>query len=230
MLYNAVRLLGRFCFGVLGRLEVHGLEAVPPYGPLIIVANHLSFSDPPVMVIAFPRMPSFIAKQEIFGNPLSRLLFREFNVYPFDRSSSGLDAVRLVLRLLAQDQAVVIFPEGHRSPDHSMKRAKAGAAYLALKSQAPILPVGIFGTEKFPSWRMPLPLCRFQVNIGQPFSLPVLEGNPSREVLGSLQDMIMYRIAALLPADYQGVYAVSPSSGTGAVGQPRSSGAGTSAT
>jgi 1-acyl-sn-glycerol-3-phosphate acyltransferase len=115
--------------------------------------------------------------------------------------------MRAALQLLAQDRAVVIFPEGRISANHAMEEAKPGAAYLAIKSQAPILPVGIYGTEKFPPKRMPLPLCRFRVNIGQPFTPPVLEGRITHDVVNSILDMIMYRIAALLPEEYQGVYA-----------------------
>ncbi len=209
-LYRLGRAGARFCFNVFGRLEVVGQEGVPPFGPLIVVANHLSYADPPVLAASIPRPLYFIGKQELFANPISGAVMRGGHVYPLERSGiGGAQAMRLVLRLLAQDHALVIFPEAHRSPDHTMKEGMAGAAYLALKSQAPILPVGITGTEKTPGWRMAFPLCRFTVNIGQPFTLPVLEGRPSRQVVESMRDMIMYRIAALLPEDYRGVYALT---------------------
>ena len=211
-IYQAGHRLGRFCFGNFGRLEVIGRESVPPYGPLIVVANHLSYTDPPLLVASLPRPLHFIAKQELFRHAISRYVLRQFNVSPFDRSGHGVDAMRLMLRLLAEDRAVVIFPEGHRSPDHTMKEAMPGVAYLALKSQAPILPVGVTGTEKFPGWRMPFPMCRMRANIGQPFSLPVIESTPSRQVLESLRDMVMGRIAAMLPKEYRGVYAISAQS------------------
>lgn len=207
LLYWAGSRLARFCFSNFGRLEVSGREAVPPYGPLIVVANHLSLTDPPLLVASLPRPMNFIAKQELFGNPVNRYILKRFNVSPFDRAGQGAGALRLMLRLLGEDGAVAIFPEGHRSPDHSMKAGMLGVVYLALKSQAPILPVGVSGTEKFPVWRVPFPLCRLRVNIGQPFSLPVLEGTPSRPVLESIRDMVMSRIAALLPEEYRGVYA-----------------------
>ncbi len=206
----------RFCFSNLGRLEVNGREGVPPYGPLIVAANHLSFTDPPLLVVSIFRPLHFIAKRELFANPISRNFLRNFHVSPFDRSGLRIDAVRLLLRMLAQDQAVVVFPEGHRSPDHTMQHGELGVVYLALKSQAPILPVGLSGTEKLSAWRMPFPLCRLRANIGQPFTLPVLEGRPSREVLHSLQDMIMGRIAALLPEQYRGVYSSGASALRGA--------------
>ena len=207
-MYWAGHFLARFCFGNFGRLEVAGREAVPPYGPLIVVANHLSYTDPPLLVASLPRPLHFIAKQELFGDSIRRFTLRKFNVSPFDRSGNGVDAMRLMLRLLAEDRAVMIFPEGHRSPDHTMKEAMLGVAYLAFKSQAPILPVGVTGTEKCSSWRMPFPMCRMRANIGQPFTLPVIEGKPSRQVLGTMRDMVMGRIAAMLPEEYRGVYAI----------------------
>ena len=208
LLYQPFRALARFCFNVFGRLEVTGRECVPPYGPLIVVANHVSYNDPPVLVPSMSRPLDFLGKKELFGNPISRFVMREFRVHPLDRFGTGVDAMRIAIDLLAQDRAVVIFPEGHRSPDHAMRPAKAGAAFLAIKTQAPILPVGIYGTEKFSPKRIALPLCRFHVNIGQPFTPPVMEGRISRDVVNSVQAMIMGRVAALLPEEYRGVYAL----------------------
>ena len=206
-MYSVGRGLARFCFSVLGRLEVTGREAVPPYGPLIVVANHLTFNDPPVLVPSIPRTLSFLGKKELFNNPVGSTLMRGFNVYPVDRDTAGLGAIRAGLHLLAQDQAVVIFPEGRRSPTRSLTEVMHGAAFLAIKSQAPILPVGIYGTEKFSHWRMPFPLCRFRVNIGQPFTPPVLEGKVSKAAVSGIMDLIMQRVAMQLPEEYRGIYA-----------------------
>ncbi len=210
ILYPISRHLARFCFGTFGRLEINGQEWVPPYGPLIVVCNHLAATDPPLLVASMARTLHFIAKQELFHNPISRYILKSYNVSPFDRSGSRADALRLLLRFLNEDRAVVVFPEGHRSPDHTMQAGMLGVVYLALKSQAPILPVGVSGTEKINGWRMPVPLCRMRANIGQPFTLPVLEGKASREVMQSILEMIMYRIAALLPPEYRGVYSLKP--------------------
>jgi 1-acyl-sn-glycerol-3-phosphate acyltransferase len=207
LLYKPGQALARFCFTAFGRWEVEGREFVPPGGPLIVVANHLSYADPPLLVASFPRRLTFIAKQELFANPIMGVLLRQVGAYPLDRSGTTVNTMRQMLRLLAQGCAVVTFPEGHRSPDHTMREGMAGPAYLAIKSQAPILPVGITGTEKIPSWRIAAPLCRFKVNIGQLFNPPTLEGTLTREVV-SVRDMIMYRIAALLPEEYRGVYSI----------------------
>ena len=206
VIYPLGKYLGRFCFGAFGRLEVKGHESMPPFGPLLLVCNHISYIDPPLLVVTIGRRLNFIAKKELFANPLSRIALKQFGVYPFDRSGPAVDTVRLSLDLLSQDQALVVFPEGRRSSDHSLQQGLPGAAYIALKSQAILLPVGITGAEKVPLWRIPFPFVRLSVNIGQPFSLPVIEGTPSREVMKSLSDMIMGRIAALLPEQYRGIY------------------------
>ena len=218
LIYPMGKMLGRFCFGGFGKLNVTGLECVPPFGPVILIANHLSINDPPVLVATINRQLNFIAKQELFGNPVSRAILTRFGVHPFDRSGRAVDIIKLTLRLLAQDQTVVLFPEGTRSPNHTMQKGLPGAAYIAMKSQATILPVGLVGTENFPSWRMAVPLCRIGVNIGQPFSLPLIEGRPSHEVLQSMADMMMSRIAALLPKKYQGVYGLPSAVDPGAAG------------
>ena len=213
-IYPMGKYLGRFCFGTFGRLEVKGHDSVPPFGPLLLVCNHISYIDPPLLVVVIGRRLNFIGKRELFANPLSRFILKQFGVYPLDRSGPGVDTVRLSLDLLSRDQALVVFPEGRRSSDHSLHQGLPGAAYIAMKSQAILLPVGITGTEKVPLWRILFPFVRLSVNIGQPFSLPVMEGTPSREVMKSLSDMIMGRIAALLPEKYQGIY------GTAVTGPP----------
>ena len=124
-----------------------------------------------------------------------------------------MQALRWVLNQLNHDQVVVIFPEGTRNPG-AMKKALPGIARLALKTQAPILPVGMTGTETLEqAYRVWYPNRKIRVNIGQVFSLPVIEGKPNKEVLESLSDMIMGRVAALLPESYQGVYKTGLSSG-----------------
>ena len=73
-----------------------------------------------------------------------------FNVSPFDRSSAGIDAVRVLMQNLERDRSVVIFPEGTRSPDGTLQKGMLGVVFLALRSQAPILPVAVTGTNKVP--------------------------------------------------------------------------------
>ncbi len=206
IIYRFGYLLGRSCFRAFGRMDVVGAECVPRYGPLIVVSNHLSLNDPPLLVAAIPRPLFFIGKKELFGSPISRFLMRAFHVSSSNRAAAGIDAVRVLMQNLERDRAVVIFPEGTRSPDHTMQKGMLGVVYLALKSQAPILPVALTGTEKFPLWRIPFPFRRMRASIGPPFTLPVIEGKPSKEVMSSMLGIVMGRIADQLPPEYRGIY------------------------
>ena len=205
-LYRLGRPLARFCFGNFGRLEVIGEENVPPRGPLILACNHMAFTDPPLLVAAIPRPLHFLGKTDLFANPLSRFLMRGFHVFPYDRSTASTDTMRTMLALLDQDRAVALFPEGTRSKSHSLQRAQLGIVYLALKSQAPILPVGVTGTQNLRGWRMPFPLCRLTANIGPPFTLPAVEGRTPRPVMEGMLRMIMERVALQLPPEFRGIY------------------------
>ena len=213
--YWAAVSLAKMCFTAFARWEVDGAEAVPPKGPLIVVANHLSNSDPPMLVASMPRKLNFLGKRSLFSNPLGAWFLDAVGVHPIDRERPGIDALRWELDLLQQDRAVVVFPEGVRSQSGGMSRGMPGVAYVAARSQAPILPVGITGTENIPSyWRIAFPLCHVKIKIGEPFSLPVLEGRLSRPVLEGLTDMIMGRVAALLPNSYKGYYATPEKAGS----------------
>jgi len=207
IIYRIGTLAGRFCFRAFGRLEITGAEGVPKFGPLIVVSNHLSLNDPPLLVAAIPRPLYFIGKRELFSNVIFRFWMQAFHVSPFNRSAAGIDAVRVLMQNLGRDRAVVIFPEGTRSPHSTLQAGMLGVVYLALKSQSAILPVGVTGTEKFPLWRIPFPFRKMKASIGQPFTLPVIEGKPSKAVMSNLLDMVMGRIADQLPAEYRGIYA-----------------------
>jgi 1-acyl-sn-glycerol-3-phosphate acyltransferase len=190
-----------------GRFTVTGQEAMPPYGPLLVASNHLSLNDAGTLVVALPRQVVFLAKKELWEKPVGRFYCNAVGAVPLDRERGGGEALRYALAALEQDKAILMFPEGRISPTSELQRARTGLAWLALKTQAPILPVGIAGTEKFASWHMPVPLASWQVNIGTPFTPPHIEGPITKSVLNSVTDMVMERIAALLPESYRGAYA-----------------------
>ena len=189
--------------------QVVGRENVPPMGPLIIVANHQSNFDPTLVSTSIPRRVRFLAKEEIFqGGPVVRWFLRSYGAFPLNRRGADIGAYRWALSQLAIDRAIAVFPEGTRNPG-AMRRVEPGVTRLALKSQAPLLPVGITGTEKLGNLlRVFNPTGKISVNIGTAFSLPSIDGRLGPEVLDSLTDMIMGRIAALLPTSYQGVYRI----------------------
>ena len=204
--YRAAKLLARVMMPTFGRIEVEGAENVPPFGPLIIAANHQSNADPPVLVHAFPRPIWFVAKRGLFVTPPVRYLLRRLHAHPVARDGRDVDAVKWAMEQVAADHALLVFPEGTRSSG-ALGPGGDGLAYLALRTQAPVIPVGITGTERINNYvRVAFPFTRVKVAIGEPFTLPVVEGRLPRAALHSMTETIMERIAALLPPSYRGVY------------------------
>ena len=190
--------------------QVSGIENVPPVGPLIIVANHQSYFDPTLLSTSLPRKIVFLAKSELFKGFIASWFLRSYGAFPLNRDSSDIRAYRWALNHLSHDGAVVLFPEGTRT-NGSMRKAHTGVARIALKSSAPLLPIGITGTERIQGTaRIFSPTGRIKMNVGSVFSIPSIDGNPSREVLNSLTYMIMQRVAALLPSSYHGIYRFQP--------------------
>ena len=207
--YRLGRVLSRIFIPTFGSITVTGQERVPRDGPLIIVANHQSNADPPVMVYAVPRPVFFMAKRSLFWGPMVSYLLRAVHVYPVDRDGRDMDALRWAQRTLESGRALLIFPEGTRSPG-ALRKATDGLAYLALSSGAPVLPVGITGTERIRGmFCIAFHFQRLRVTIGEPFTLPRGEGRLDRAQLQAATGEVMDRIAAVLPPEYRGVYAGS---------------------
>lgn len=219
LLYRVANAITRNQLRVFGPCSVEGLEAVPPMGPLIVVANHLSNLDGPLLSAVIPRRLRFIARRGLF-KPVAGSLLRTYGVYAVDNGGRSHEAFFWARKQLNRDGTVAIFPEAQRNPG-GMEKATLGAALIALRTQAAILPVGITGTERLaPLWRVLAPASEVTVRIGQPFTLPDIRGRLGREQLQSLSDMIMHRVAALLPVEYQGVYRLAPAQ------RPEAAGAG----
>jgi 1-acyl-sn-glycerol-3-phosphate acyltransferase len=142
---------------ILFRIEHSGMEVLPPEGPLLIVSNHVTYFDPFWIGVACHRRIRFMAWDKIFSFAPAGMLFRWLGAFPVSLTKPESGAYKTALRILKQGQALVIFPEGGRSTDGSLMHFKNGAANLAMKSGAVIVPVAIAGGEKVWSRNMRLP-------------------------------------------------------------------------
>lgn len=199
----------KILMSTLCRIEVIGRENVPPYGPYFIVFNHIDTLDAPLMVVFWPYQPEGLTAAENFSNPIIGTLMRMYGAIPLKRTQYDRDALEKGLAVLKSGSPLVMAPEGTRRRHPGMQLAKPGIAYLALKAQAPIVPVGLTGTEQWlPSWkcfRRP----HITMTIGQPFSLPAetITRENRQTKLEEYTTIIMKHVAEVLPPAYRGVYA-----------------------
>ncbi|MDH5695358.1 MAG: 1-acyl-sn-glycerol-3-phosphate acyltransferase [Dehalococcoidia bacterium] len=205
--YYVGRIIVRTLFILLTRWQIKGRENVPSQGPLLIVANHLNLTDPPLLGVSLGRKVIFMAKEELFRSRFSAYFVSSFGSFPVHRGKLDRKAMRQSEQVLADSLALVMFPEATRSKSGQLQPAFPGSALIALRSGAPILPVGITGTEKIKGMAWILRRPRITVNIGHPFYLPPIGSKLTKEELAEHTDFIMERIAGVLPPEYRGNYA-----------------------
>lgn len=202
--YHAGKIVVRILVFLLARREVKGTENIPRQGPLLVVANHMTLIDPPLLCISLNRKVMFMGKEELFQSRLSSYFMRGFGVFPVHRGRADREALRKAERFLAEGLALVMFPEGMRSKNAQLQPAFPGSALIARRSGTPILPVGITGTERIKGigWLLRRP--RITVHFGHPFHLPPATSKSTKK---ELTNYIMERVAELLPQEYRGTYA-----------------------
>lgn len=206
--YHAVNRVVRGFFSLLCRVDSSQLDRLPQQGPAIVVANHVNFLEAPILMTWLDN-PAFtgIAKRESWKSPLLKFLFDLWEIIPIDRGMVDRDAFNQALRVLDQRKILAISPEGTRSKDGRLLKAKAGVSILAMRSGAPIVPVAVWGHENFWSNLKHLRRTDLHIAVGQPFR-PTTEGaGLSRDIREAVTDEIMYKIAELLPEKYRGAYA-----------------------
>jgi 1-acyl-sn-glycerol-3-phosphate acyltransferase len=204
--------LSRAAFALLADLHIEGKENLPQGGPLIVVANHFSFADPAAIVRVAPWPLDFLGGFQMPDAPTwATLIPKLWGIYAVRRGGASRRAIRASLSVLAQDGVLGIFPEGGSWAD-VLRPARPGTAYLAARTGAPLLPIGLDGlTEVFPSLQRGR-RARVTIRIGPPFGPFHRKGRqrPEREELEEIGDEIMRHIAALLPPERHGVYSEDP--------------------
>lgn len=201
MLYGILRptiaaFLRLFC-----RLEAHGVERVPAEGAVMIVANHSSVLDPPLVGSVLRRPLTFLAKAELFSIPGFGALIRRLNARPLRREGSDPSALRLALRVLEEGRALLVFPEGTRGPEGVLRPAKAGAGMLAVLSGATVVPAYVSGSGA--AWprgkRLPRPR-KVRVTFGPPLRFRAAGGASRKEAYEAASRGMMAAIARLRDA------------------------------
>ena len=213
---TGVPLLLRFA-GVLSRtmlrlgakvtVEVDG--EIPKSGPLIVVANHISNSDPPLvagwLTPMLGRQMHILAKQALFIGPLGWIL-KKLGATPVRAGGSDIEAYRVAKAVLDRGDVLCIFPEGTRSPTGVMQEPKPGVAMLATRTGVAILPVGVSGSDYFLGRGKKLPRLRAPIHlrIGRPFTLALDPALSRRDAMEEASDELMRRIAALVDERHRG--------------------------
>lgn len=200
MFYRALRFVLLPIAKLLFHLRVEGRENVPASGGVILAANHVSFVDPLVLGVATRRKLHFLAKVELFRNPIFAFIIRRLNALPVGRDRMELSTFTKGLALLKRGEVLVVFPEGTRGEGVKLGEAKPGVGLLARWSRAPVVPVYHRGAEKVLPKGAFLPRVHpLQVCFGRPlrFSADALKGE---EGLVEFSRQVMEEIASLKAA------------------------------
>jgi 1-acyl-sn-glycerol-3-phosphate acyltransferase len=208
--YDCTRPFAAVALRFLCRYEYRNRKRKLPDGPLIMVSNHLSWYDIPLIGVAIPRQIAFMAKKEYFHSPFHRRLVDLYGSFTVERGAVDGTALKIAFDVLDKGGCLGIFPEGTRSKSLQLQQGHVGTAFIALHKNAYILPIGVSGTEKirykFQGISRILYRPKVVVNIGEPFILPDVHGHPSRKDRDRCTEIIMHSIADLLPESYRGVY------------------------
>jgi 1-acyl-sn-glycerol-3-phosphate acyltransferase len=199
----------------VAKFRIEGPGKVPRKGGVLLTANHKSQWDLVVVTNISPRAFYQMAKVEFFEFFFVGGLVRLIGAFPVNRGKADRQALNRSIQLLKDGQLLTIFPEGHRSDNYALIEAHKGAALIALQADALIVPVGIWGTElisRNTGWKKQYSFFNFfkrrpqvVVKIGEPYRLPKAPPG-QKDDLDELTDLIMSKIAELIPPEYQGEY------------------------
>ncbi|MGW8484125.1 lysophospholipid acyltransferase family protein [Microbacterium sp. NPDC055903] len=224
---GAAYALGRAVIGPLARMiyrpRVEGRENVPRTGAVIFASNHLSFIDSIAIPVAAPRPVHFLAKSSYFegtgiSGALQRTFFESIGAIPVRRGAgqAALDALDQQRMLLDDGLAVALYPEGTRSTDGRLYKGRTGVAFLALQTGAPVVPVGLIGTDRVMPKGAKMPSLRERVTVkfGTPLDLSAHGPANSGRARRLATDEIMTAIHALSGQELADAYNEAPAQGT----------------
>src|SRR5882724_4482431 len=199
------RLLYQFYFG----WRVFNAERVPLTGPVILASNHASILDPPLVGAGVRRGINYLARESLFRKPIVGWVLRKWNSVPVDREGGGAAGLRAILDRLLAGGGIILFPEGTRTRDGKLQPARAGIGLTVIKSEAPVVPVRVFGTLEAMSRGQHLPRPHHvAVKYGKPMMFEALRAEAKtcpkprlKEIYQQIADEIMDAIAKLEPCE-----------------------------
>ena len=182
-----------FDFRVLGR------EKIPSSGGLLLAMNHQSFLDPPMAGIACDREVFYLARKSLLEWPVLGRLFPKLNVIPYDQGGADMSAIKAVIRVVREDKATVIFPEGTRSKDGRLQAAQAGLGMIVAKTLVPVVPMRIFGAyEAFPRGTSRVRFSQITVVVGDVLQFTTADfSGEGKAAYQRVSDRVMEKISAL---------------------------------
>jgi 1-acyl-sn-glycerol-3-phosphate acyltransferase len=219
MLYEVVHAVVPPVAKAVWRPEVIGLDKLPMTGSVIVASNHRSFADSMVIPFVVPRKVIFLAKEDYFTGPgvkgaLIRGWFEGIGMVPVDRDDTraAIASLDIALAVLAEGEAFGIYPEGTRSRDGRLYRGRTGVGHLALTSGAPVVPVGLTGTEDLQPVGSTVPrLARVTVRFWEPMHFEgAYDDVPPARARRLITDDVMAAIQRLSGQEYAGVYNERP--------------------
>jgi len=205
VLYRILRFVAVILSRLVFRIECVGLENFPDDPPYLLVSNHLSALDSPLVMSVCPHKIRAFAASKHKRNPIFGPLLALAGAIWVRRGEVDRQALREALELFERGEVLGVAPEGTRARGTiALREGKTGAAYLAARADVPIVPVGLAGTENMAHNLPRLRRTRVRFAVGEPFRLP---GRHARgQELHEYTDLIMRRIAELLPEEYRGLY------------------------
>ena len=210
-LFRAIMRPGfRLLFHLLSRITIHGREHIPARGAYLIAINHISLFEPPLILAFWPTAPEAVGAVDIWDRRGQSSLARLYGGIQVHRGQYDRDLLEKMLAALKSGKPLLIAPEGGRSHNLGMHQALPGVAYVMDKARVPVVPVGITGTSDdllTKAFKGNRP--QIEIRIGPPIELPPIlgKGEDRRTARQENVDLIMRRIADLLPEAYHGVYA-----------------------
>lgn len=146
--YRVVRNIAWFLCKIIFPTKVIGAENIPTEGPVLICSNHVSLVDPVLIATSFKRRITFMAKKELFGTKFTNWFFRNLGMVPVDRGASDIAALRVCLDVLNEGGLLGVFPQGHRFKQDESREIQNGAALMALRSKAVVIPAHVSAPMK----------------------------------------------------------------------------------